>query len=366
MELHKKIVMGAELEAYTIHASELRISRQITRPRRGLSESGERFTKDTSIGSEYNSRPFTTIREALFLLKSGLRKYMRRFYRSRDEDHGDRVPLLVGGWTSRFAGTHLHLSVAGRPFERDEAASLAWHLHDHLPFLVAVGANSPVWAKKLTGRASTRLLKGSASYFSPLRRGELTSVDTRELVFSPGRKTKPPTLEIRLLDSNLPEFVATEACLIKAVALRWRRRKPAANRVPYRDYLRARLDAGFRGMKCRLPWWDEWLTAAEYLDRFLWEHREELHEMDVPEEVYETLRLVKRGFNGSRIIHDAVAIAKDEHPQTWQKRFAKRYSRGLELLLSGNSLRDFAKALNVELPNTDNVYLGRKGASLDA
>ena len=42
--------------------------------------------RDTSIGSEYVSRPFHTVREALFLLKSGLRKYLRDNYRGEVDD----------------------------------------------------------------------------------------------------------------------------------------------------------------------------------------------------------------------------------------------------------------------------------------
>ncbi|MGH7256435.1 MAG: hypothetical protein ACREI3_11730, partial [Nitrospirales bacterium] len=333
-------------------------------PRPGLSEAGERFTRDASIGSEYNSRPYHTVREALFLLKAGLRKYFRTLYRSRDEEPEHPIPLLVGGWTNRFAGAHLHLSVAGRKMTQDEAASLAWPLHDQLPFLIAIGANSPVWAKKITGKASNRFLRGSDAYFTVTRRGRLTSVDTRELVYSPSRKTKPATLEIRVLDSNLPEYLVTALCLVKAVALRWLKGKGAANRLSHADYLKARLEAAARGMRCQLPWNGEWLTAPEYLDRVLWEHREELECMDIPDEIYEVLCLLKRGYTGARLIHDAAIQARHEHPQTWQRRFAKRYTLGLEQLLSGNRLRDFAHALKVQLPSIERVWLGRKGASL--
>ena len=51
----------------------------------------------TSIGSEYNSRPFETIRESLFLLKTGLRKYLRTLYRTHAPMRDHVVPLLVGG-----------------------------------------------------------------------------------------------------------------------------------------------------------------------------------------------------------------------------------------------------------------------------
>jgi hypothetical protein len=350
-EIHKRILVGVEIESYSIDRSDYRIGRQLSRPRRGLSESGEHFTRDTSIGSEYNSRPFQTVREAFFLLKSGLRKYFRDLYRGRRRAKIPPIPLLVGGWTDRFAGTHLHVSVAA-------------HLHDHIPFFVAVGANSPIWDKEVTGVEDNRFLKGEKMYFRATRRGKLTSVDTQELVYSPGRKRKPPTLELRVLDSNLPEFVVALACLVKAVALRWRAGKGILNKVRHPDYLRARREAAAKGVRARLPWGKEWLSVPKYLDRFVREHQPELQKMDIPDEIFDVLRLVKRGYNGSRLLREAVESARREHPQTWQRRFAKRYEQGLRILLSGNSLRDFTAELKVSLPPTENVWLGRRGADL--
>jgi hypothetical protein len=360
----KRVLIGVEIEAYSIGASDYQIGRRLSRPRPGLSEEGERFSRDASIGSEYNSRPFTTPREALFLLKSGLRKYLRSLYRSqRPERH--HVPLLVGGWTNRSAGTHLHISVADQTLTKEQAESLAIHIHDHLPFLIAIGANSPIWDKQITTHSSNRFLHGSDIHFLPIPRGKLTQEPTHELVYSPGRKRKPATLEIRVMDSNIPEFIVAALCLVKAATIRWLKERPAINDVQHSEYLWARLDAGRRGMRSKLPWGCNWLPARRYLDRFLWEFREEIEEIDPPDEVFEAFRLLKKGYNGARIIRTAALVAKKEHPQTWQRRFAKRYYQGLELLLSGNSLWDFAEELNVPLPNTDNVWLGRKGASID-
>ncbi|MDA0738111.1 MAG: hypothetical protein O2999_08300 [Nitrospirae bacterium] len=363
--IHQRIIIGVEIEAYSINAADHKIGRRLSRPRPGLSESGEKFSRDASIGSEYNSRPFTTVREALFLLKAGLRKYLRGLYRSREEDQDYRIPLLVGGWTNRFAGMHLHISVANRKMTKTDACALSWHLHDQIPFFMAIGANSPVWNKVITGKASNRILRGDQAYFTVTKRGHLTSVNTREMVFSPGRKTKPPTLEIRVLDSNLPEFVVANLCLVKAVCLRWLKGKRSANRMTHAEYLEARLDAATKGMRGKLPWRKEWISVPDYLDRFLWEHREEFEDMDIPEDLFEVFRLLKRGYNGSRIIHDAALLARQEHPQTWQRRFAKRYRSGMLELLSGNTLHDFARELQVPLPNTDRVWLGRKRGSID-
>ncbi|WP_454064801.1 hypothetical protein [Candidatus Nitrospira salsa] len=362
---HKRVVIGIEIEAYSINVADHSIGRRLSRPKPGTSEDGERFTRDASIGSEYNSRPFQTVRESLFLLKAGLRKYMRNLYRSRDEELDYRIPLLVGGWTNRFAGTHLHISLHQKALTQSAASSLARHIHDQIPFFIALGANSPIWNRRMTGRASNRVLRGSNIHFVPGKKGQLTSINNQELVYSPGRKTKPATLELRVLDSNVPEYIVAALCCLKAVCLRWLRGLRVANSLTHPEYLQARMDTATKGLCCHIPWRGDWLPLSDYLDRFLWEHREEFELMDIPDEIFEVLRLLKCGYNGSRLLHDAVLIAQHEHPQTWQRRFAKRYQTGLTHLLSGNTLHDFAQELRVPLPNTQRVWLGRERGSID-
>jgi hypothetical protein len=136
--------------------------------------------------------------------------------------------------------------------------------------------------------------------------------------------------------------------------------------MPHSNYLWSRLDAGNRAMSAHLCWRGKWISAGKYLDKFMWEYRRELDEIDVPPEIYDVFKLLKKGYNGARIIRDAATVARKEHPQTWQRRFARRYYEGLEVLLSGNTLRDFAEAMKVELPDTMNVWLGRKGAPVSA
>lgn len=360
------VVIGAEIEAYSIALSDYKIGRRTGRPRPGLSERGERFTRDTSIGSEYNSKPFTTTREALFLLKAGLRKYLRDHYRGETDDDERLVPLLIGGWTNRSAGTHLHLSLADRELSEEEARSISAHLHDAIPLLLAIGANSPVWDRAVTRVASNRVLKGTDAYFAPLERGMVSKKDLQEMRYAPGRKTKPPTLELRILDSNIPELVVASIVLVKAIVLRWVNNPNPINPLDGEVYTEARLNAATKGMRAKLPWKGKQRSARTVLDAFLWEHRAELEAMDLPDEIWETFKLLKRGYNGARIMTEAIAVAKREHAQTWQRRFAKRYSEGLEALLNGNSLRDFALALHVELPPTDDVWLGRASANLYA
>lgn len=347
----RRIVIGVELEAYSIETNNHSIGRRLSSPKRGISEYDEGFSRDSSIGSEYNSRPFSTVREALFLLRSGLRKYLRPLYEvPYSSPHAHRVPLLVGAWTDRTAGTHLHVSIAERRMSHKDAVSLSSHVHDHLPLLIALGANSPIWGRELTFSESNRIVEGTETYFNPLPRGKLASGKTTEMCYSHALGDKPPTLEIRVPDSNLPQFAVASLCLVKAVCLRWLRGGGAANRLRHKDYLRARSEAARSGMRARLCWKGQWMPAQSYLDRFLLVHREEFEMMDVPDEITDVLRLAREGFTGSRILREAIVDVQRTHPLNWQEHFAERYVRGLQEVLSGNTLADFAWILGVRLP----------------
>jgi hypothetical protein len=361
---HQRIVIGVELEAYTIETPDYSIGRQMAFPRKGVGEKGERFARDWSIGTEYNSHPFSTIREGFFLLKAGLRKYARRRYRTLSRSRKGREILLVGGWRDRYAGAHIHVSDALEPLTKKTARKLAWHLHDHLPLLIAVCANSPVWADEITDVCSNRVLGASRTYFRPIDRRELTQRTYDEMLFSHGRRRKPTTLEIRICDSNIPEFVIAAASIVKAVAFNWTDGAAASNTITKAAYLRSRRDAAARGMRARLCWKGEWISAARYLDRFIWAHRRQLDDMDIPEEIWTTFKLLKRRINGAAMLRAAARLAHAEHPQTWQRRFAKRYVNALDRLLSGDSILDFAERLHVPAPDVEGVWLGRRSLKL--
>lgn len=361
---HLRIVLGIELESYTIHRSGYYISRELAFPRKGVGEKGERFGRDASIGTEYNGPPFKTIREGLFLLKAGLRKYTRQHYRGEPDKDERHQLFLTGGWRDRYAGAHIHISVCDEKVSKERARHLAWHLHDHIPLLIALGANSPVWADELTAFSSNRILRASKTYFRPIKRGTITSRALDEMTYSRGRKRKPPTLEVRVLDSNLPEFVMAAACCTKAVALGWLRGNAAPNCIRHSQYVRARQSAAEKGMQAKLCWNGEWMPAGDYLDRFVWTYRQELARMDVPQELWTVFKLLKKGFNGAELLRIAAERAHREHPQTWQRRFAKRYTKALDYLLSGNTILDFARELGVEIPAINGTWLGRSRLKL--
>ncbi|HXV28558.1 MAG TPA: hypothetical protein VD913_06290, partial [bacterium] len=159
---HSPVTMGVELETYSIALPEYRICRELQFPKRSIVEKGERFTKDVTVGSEYNSKVFATIREAFFLLKSGLRKYSQ--FPKKRETGAQYEIFPIGGWIDRFAGSHTHLALSRRGISYEEAKHLANYLHDHIPFLIVLSGNSPVWREKITPYSSNRLLLGSHKY----------------------------------------------------------------------------------------------------------------------------------------------------------------------------------------------------------
>ena len=279
---HQRVIIGVELEGYTISTPENTISRKLAFHRKGTAEKGENFRRDWSIGTEYNSRPFSSIREGLFLLKAGLRKYNQGLYRSKSPSRKGRQIFLVGGWKDRFAGAHAHVSIAGENLKLEKARILTRHLHDHLPLLIAMSASSPVWGGEITSFASNRVLKGSRTYFKPIRPQELNLKSIHEVTLNRGRRTKPPTLEIRVMDSNIPDFMMASCSIIKACILGVLRKKKIINKITHYQYLKSRTDAARRGMEAHLCWNGEWIPVSRYLDRFFWAYREEIKAMDIP------------------------------------------------------------------------------------
>lgn len=356
----KNILMGVELETYSVALPEYRICRELQFPKRSIVERGERFTRDVSIGSEYNSKVFGSIREAFFLLKSSLRKYNE--FGSENSKEERLVIFPVGGWTDRFAGTHVHLSLGLKGIGYKEAKELAMRLHDHIPFLIALSGNSPVWREKITPHASNRLLRGANTYCKVTRGDTLYKNRYREITYNRGGKKKPPTLELRVCDSSIPEYIAAVLVICRAVALRWLARKQSHNRSTYGNYVKARDLAMKKGAHANLVWTNHWMDAAHYVDLFFRKYEEELEKMDIPEEVLRVFKYMKRGMNQADIIRTASEKFWRRHRPTWQRQFASRYARAIEDLLNGNSLEQFAKRLGVKLPNIKRTWLGRKEA----
>ena len=355
----RTVSIGVELEAYSISIPDYKISRSLHFPRRSAAEAGERFTKDVSIGNEYNSKIFYTVREALFLLKNGLRKYIHyRAPRERDR----HTLFLVGGWTDRFAGSHIHVALAKKKLDPKQAQRLARCLHSHIPFIIALTGNSPVWRDRLNQLNSNRLLLGTKTYCKITKGSELSKHRYSELTLNAGGKRKPPTLELRVPDSGVPEYILAAVCVIKAVALRWLAGKPTLNHLSHENYVVARDQAVHYGPGAKLYWNHHVITVAQYADLFFRKYKDELDQLHIPGEVIDLFKYLKKGWNQSTVIRRAVQRSLWSHRPTWERRFAKRYAHAIESLLDGNTFATFAKTLGVRLPNIDRTWLGRKEA----
>lgn len=354
------ISMGLELESYSISLPDNRINRELRLPKRAAIEQGEKFTRDWSIGSEYNSKVFTNIREAFFLLKSGLRKYFST--RHPEDPEGKFVIFPIGGWTDRFAGSHIHLALGKRPFPYKTARELAVRIHDHIPFLIVLTGNSPIWREKITEKNSNRLLLGSEKYCRATKRENLYKHHYRELTYNAGGQKKPPTLELRVCDSSIPEYLIAAACVCRAIALRWQKRKQVINISTHDNYLKARSAAVLEGVEAKLVWTNHQVKVSNYVDLFFRKYAEELREMDIPDEIIRIFKYLKKGINQAEVIRQAAQKCSKRHHPTWQRQFANKYSHGIQELLNGNSFEKFAKHLGVRLPSIDRVWLGREEA----
>ncbi|MBU1863096.1 MAG: hypothetical protein KKH94_05500 [Candidatus Omnitrophica bacterium] len=348
--------IGVELEAYSIAVQEKRICRELHFPRRGSVEKGERFLRDWSIGTEYNSKVFTTIREAIFLLKNGLRKYTH--FRKKVNGNNHHVIFPVGGWIDRFAGCHIHIALGKKGIAYDQGQRLAPYLYSHIPFLIALTANSPVWRNKITSVASNRLLLGSDKYCKVSRPTKLYKQHYREITFNKGKIVKPSTLEIRICDSSLPEFTVAALCVSYAVALRWLRHKPPLNRSTQSNHLKARDAAIRNGVKARLVWSNHWITVPQYVDLLFRKYKDEFDEMDIPDEILSIFKYLKKGWNQAEVIRQAAVKCRKKNAATWQRQFAVKYIPAIQELLDGNSYTHFAHRLGITLPKIKRTWLG--------
>jgi len=354
----RRISLGVEVEACTIRLKNMHIGRHLMLPRRGLMENEESYHHDRSIGIEYSSRPFYSIREALFGIKTGLRKSITAHKLDRTRANGDYTLFFAGTWRDRFAASHFHVGLGTDGMEFEDATRLCRHLHSHLPLLVALMANSPVYRTEITSRDSNRFLYARDRFFYPLEFGDLDQEYREEMTYNRDRKKRTPTLEIRPCDAGLPEYVAAGLVIIKAVTMAWLARRPVANVNRHDLHLKGGLNAARHGPTACLYWNNRRLKAGTYIDKFFREYDSFLHRMDIPAEIFEVFRLFKLGWNGAGILRRACELHQRRHPRTWQRYFAAGYVPAINALLRGETLTTFIHSLGLRPPVTKRVYLG--------
>ncbi|MCX8182865.1 MAG: glutamate-cysteine ligase family protein [Crenarchaeota archaeon] len=341
VEEEEPITIGVEIECYTILSREGKISRRVIIPNVNPSKAGERFTIDKSIGTEYVSTPFESVREALQAISSGLEKYA-------DSPIVDNaLPLPVGGWNDRFAGTHFHVGFKEKGLSREEAGSLASYIHDHIPFIIAVSANSPVWRRRITPYSSNRLLRGGGKYCIPITKGGLNQNHYRELNFNPANKHKPSTLELRVCDSNIPPYVCTVMTILRILALAWRNGRDPCNSLPHEAYLKTRVEAARRGAAAKLYWNGKHVTVSEYLTLLLDNYSEEVGMLDVPKHVVEVFNLLGENWNNAETLRYVAIKLEKRFGKDWERSMAFKLASAMKTLLGGGSLKDYHEALGL-------------------
>jgi len=342
VEEKEPITIGVEIECYTILIREKRISRSVLLPSEKSSEGGERFTIDKSIGSEYVTKPFENITEALYAIDRGLGKY------ADPSNSCNALPLPIGGWNDRFAGAHFHIGFKEKGLGREEALSLANYIHDHIPFLIAVSSNSPVWRRRITRYSSNRMLRVGGRYCIPVTKGELNQNHYREMNLNPANKHKPPTLEIRVCDSNIPPYICTVMTILRILTSAWMNGSKACNNLTHEAYLQSRVEAARRGVNATLCWNGKPVTVGEYLRLLTLSYEDEISALKIPRDVLEVLNLLEKGLNHAEAIRRVAAESRKRFGRRWEEEIAVKLASAMRVLLHGGSLKAYYRALGLE------------------
>ncbi|NHI92753.1 MAG: hypothetical protein EAX96_09660 [Candidatus Lokiarchaeota archaeon] len=369
------VTMGFEIEAYSISylidedglKKDFEIGYDVFYPQENVFEKGEQYTDDVTIGPEFNSPVFFSIKNCLFMLKNSLRKY--NVFQEKDDDNKERRIALFGTWLENPAALHVHIGYGLDGIQIGDAAYLAKHIIHHLPFLIALTTSSPIFERQITGIANNRL---STSQFCksidldtiedgiPIE--HFTEINYNNYLAE--EREKPPTLEIRVCDTNIPEYAVAALTVIYAVIMRAKKGKKGEQRKmkplmenSFKNNLIARENAIKDGSKAILMWNDKKTTISKYVDKFFYFYKDELDEMSVSSNITDTFKYLKRGWNMGEIIKRAVEISKKKG-DNWEQDFCSKYINALEHSLDGADLTSFAEFLGIKLPDLKKIKLG--------
>lgn len=373
MEEAYGISMGIEIETYTIKImdSEYTIGYDdAVYPKEQVFEEGEIFTQDLTIGTEFNSPVFYQLENAFFRLKASLRKY--NVFQEKSETNVEKRICFMGTWLDAPAATHFHIAFGKEGIGKEDAEYIAQHVHDHLPFLIALSANSPVINHEITDIASNRLLhfpycnpiniKDFFKEYEKISDYHFTEINYNTFPGS-GEETKPPTLEIRVADSNIPEYCIACLAIIQAIVLYAIRRKKGNRIQPlnicsYDNYIEARNNAIYNGSKAILSWKNKPIKVSTYIDKLFYFYEKEINEIEIPPKILDIFKYLKAGVNMAEIIRESCKKMKERYPDNWENEFSKQYVLALEQNLEGNDLENFAGYLGIKLPNIQKLLLG--------
>ena len=84
--------------------------------------------------------------------------------------------------------------------------------------------------------------------------------------------------------------------------------------------------------------------------------------MDIPDDILRMFKYLKKGWNQAELLRYSARRFKRKYRNSWQKQFAKQYAIAIEELLDGNSFENFAKRMDIVLPDIKRSWLGYKRA----
>ncbi len=367
------ISMGIEIETYTIRISNSNYEigyDDVVYPKEQVFEDGEIFTQDLTIGTEFNSPVFYQLHNAFFRLKASLRKY--NVFQEKTESNVEKRICFMGTWLDAPAATHFHIAFGKDGIGKDDAEYLAQHIHGHLPFLIALSANSPVINHVVTPIASNRLknfpycnpinIKDFFKEYEKISDYHFTEMNYNTFPGS-GAESKPPTLEIRVADSNIPEYCIACLAVIQAIVSHAIKRKKGKKVKPmnicsFENYMKARNQAIDKGSQAKICWNDKPIKVSRYIDKFFYFYREEIEEIEIPPKILDVFKYLKNGLNMADIVRESCEKMKERFKETWENEFCKQYVLALEQNLEGNDLENFVGYLGIKLPNISKTILG--------
>ncbi|NHI91295.1 MAG: hypothetical protein EAX96_02245 [Candidatus Lokiarchaeota archaeon] len=361
------LTIGMEIESFSIDINKLEVKTKTPyRPKYGI-EKDEEFSEDMTIGSEYNSAVFSSINEALFRIKTGLRKYLVNI---EQEEHLRLALIGTYAKEDTTAGVHYHVGFGKKKgINQEEARFIAPHIHQQIPFLIAITANSPIIKGKITNLSSNRLIYNGEFMFDILNRNELKRIliDTSHLdEISFSRKIegkKPPTLEVRVADSNLPEYIIAGLFIVYISTLGALKGKKLWRYYRHEKYEIDRLEAGQRGAKASIHWDKAKFPISKYIDVFFNYYKEEIKSSNTPQDVLDVFRLAKTGWIMADIIREAYKNVEeklvDKGEEEIQRQFILKFLDAQQRNLNGENLITFCKNLSVKIPNLEKINLGK-------
>ncbi len=354
------ITNGIEIESYLIKGDKV-FERTSIQPIRDVVEPGEDFTEDIAIGNEYISPVFDDINEGFFLLRNGLRKYRIFAQKKKNYQIG-----LFGTWLKDPAGVHFHIGLGEEGIEKKDAGPLMVYIHDYLPFILALCANSPVYEEELTPNASNRVVKYGDEWCKSISKPEILRLRSDhwvEINYNAHRKDKPPTIEVRIADTNIPEYIIAAVEVLRVLTIAYLSGKPSPNEISFENYNKSKLNAAKYGVEGKIYWNEKNLEMHDYIDTFFDSFHKELEEKDLTDEILDVFRLAKLGWNNATIVRNSIEHIKSVYSSkkfNWKKQFLMRYSEALSSSLDGNNLIDYARLMFVDLPDLKKTNIGKE------